>query len=117
MMEMSDKSRLIVIWTSGDREVALKMVFMYTLNSRKQGWWDEVSLLIWGPSGKLLVEDDELKEHLKKMQDQGVELLACKACADMQGISNQLEELGVNVTYMGEPLTKMLKAGWVTLTF
>ena len=32
---MSDnKDKLVVVWTSGDREVALKMVFMYTINSK-----------------------------------------------------------------------------------
>ena len=27
--------KLMVLWTSGDRDVALKMVFMYTLNAKK----------------------------------------------------------------------------------
>ena len=31
-------SELVVLWTSGDRDVALKMVFMYTLNSKLKGW-------------------------------------------------------------------------------
>jgi len=38
----------VVLWTSGDKEVALKMVFMYTLNSRLKGWWDEIKLIIGG---------------------------------------------------------------------
>ncbi len=29
---------LVVVWTSGDREVALEIVFMYTLNSKLKGW-------------------------------------------------------------------------------
>ena len=35
-------NELIVLWTSGDREVALKMVFMYTFNSKTKGWWEDV---------------------------------------------------------------------------
>jgi hypothetical protein len=46
-----------------------------------------------------------------------VELLACKACSDMYGVSKKLEELGVTVKYMGVPFTEMLKSGWVTITF
>lgn len=110
-------NRLLVIWSSSDREVALKMVFMYTRNAMIQGWWDNVRLIIWGPSSKLLSEDDELQAYIKNMRDSGVEVMACKACTDSYGISSLLEELGIQVIYMGEPLTSMLKDGWTTLTF
>ena len=39
-------SRLAVLWTSGDPEVALNVAFMYTLNARRQGWFDEVTLIV-----------------------------------------------------------------------
>jgi hypothetical protein len=56
---------LVVLWTSGDREVALKMVFMYAFNSRRFKWgWKNVTLVVWGPSAKLLSEDKELQEYL-----------------------------------------------------
>lgn len=115
--EPNPGGRLAVIWSSGDRDVALKMVFMYTLNSRLKGWWDTVRLVVWGPSSKLLTEDLELQEKLSDMQTAGVELLACKACADQYGVSDKLAELGVEVIYMGIPLTEMLKTGWSVLTF
>ena len=112
-----EPSKLLVVWTSGDKEVAIKMVYMYTYNAKKQEWFDEVRFLIWGPSSKLLSEDADLQDYLKKMKEVGVELLACKACADMYGVSGKLEELGVDVKYMGRPLTEMLKTEWVTVTF
>jgi hypothetical protein len=110
-------SKLLVVWTSGDREVALKMVYMYTYNAKKNGWWDEIRFLVWGPSSKLLSEDTELQEYIKKMKEEGVELMACKACADAYGVSDKLESFGVNVHYTGKPLTEMLKSDWVTVTF
>jgi len=113
----SEPSKLLVVWTSGDREVALKMVYMYTLNAKKRGWFDEVRFLIWGPSSQLLAGDKELQNYLKQMKDAGVELLACQACADMYGVSDKLRELGVDVKYMGLPLSEMLKTGWTTITF
>ena len=108
---------LAVIWSSADREVALNTVMMYTKNSKLNGWWDNVRLIIWGPSSKLLNEDIELQGAVKNASGAGVELLACKACADEYGASESLEELGINVIYMGELLTKMLKDGWAVLTF
>ena len=61
---MAGSKKLNVLWTSGDREVALKMVLMYSFNAKKRGWWDEVSLIVWGPSAKLLTEDPELQERI-----------------------------------------------------
>jgi len=43
------------------------------------------------------------------MRAAGVILLACKACSDSYGVSEGLEELGVEVKYMGEPFTQILK--------
>ena len=115
--EIQKPSKLLVIWTSGERDVALKMVFMYTYNAKLRGWWDEVNLLVWGPSSKLLSEDAELQEYIKKMKDSGVILTACKACSDSYGVSEALEKMGIDVKYMGVPLTDMLKTGWTTISF
>ncbi len=105
---MEERNRLAVLWTSPDREVALKMVFMYTLNSKLNGWWDQV------------------------------EVVACKACSDAYGVSEQLAALGAVVKFMGlpqqlarvaisikrfllvknrpVPLIQMLQSGWTQLT-
>jgi hypothetical protein len=115
---MAGEDRLCVIWSSGDREVALKMVFMYTYNAKAKGWWNTIRFVIWGPSAKLLAGDDELKGKVKDMIEAGIEVLACKACADSYpGVIPALEEMGVDVKYMGVPLTEMLKDGWHSLTF
>lgn len=113
-MEKPDK--LLMLWTSPDREVALKMVFMYTFNSKLNGWWDEVCLIVWGPSAKLLSEDEELQRYVRKMMEKGVSVVACKACTDSYGVSEQLATMGIDVKYMGVPLTEMLKSGWTQIT-
>jgi hypothetical protein len=111
-----DKCQQLILWTSGDREVALKMVFMYAYNCKKYSWMDNVRLLVWGPSGKLLVEDAELQEQLTELKEIGVELYACKACADLYGISDKLEKFGITVMYTGKMLAELQKAGWFILT-
>jgi hypothetical protein len=112
------KTKQLIVWTSGDREVALKMVFMYAYNSKKRGWMDEVRLLVWGPSGRLLTEDEELQKGLAGLKDEGVELYACKGCADLYGISEKLSALGINVMYTGTMLADAQNGGdWHVLTF
>jgi len=36
--------------------------------------------------------------------------------ADSCGVSEQLRQLGIEVTYMGKPLTDLIKQGWHILT-
>jgi hypothetical protein len=101
---------LVVLWTSGDKEVALKMAFMYSLNSKRFKWgWKDVTLVVWGPSSKLLDEDRELQEYLSRMKEAGVKLLACKKCSDLYRVSDGLRRLGVEVKYMGKLLTEFLR--------
>lgn len=106
----SKPDELAVLWTSGDREVALKMAFMYTLNSKRFNWgWKNVTLVVWGPSSKLLAADTELQEYVSRMKEAGVKLLACKKCSDMYGVSDNLRRLDIEVKYMGKPLTDYLR--------
>jgi hypothetical protein len=62
-MTTSQPEKLLMVWTSGEIEVAKKMVFMYSMNAKLHGWWDEVTLLVWGPSSRLLAGDADLQEN------------------------------------------------------
>lgn len=115
MLDNSDK--LVVLWTSGDRDVALKMAFMYTLNAKKNQWWDDITLIVWGPSAKLLSSGPELQGEIRKMKEAGVVLEACIACADEYGVSDDLRKLGIDVKGMGTPLTDYIRQGRRVLTF
>jgi hypothetical protein len=112
-----EKDRLVVIWSSGDREVALKMVFMYVLNSRLNKWWDEITLIVWGPSADLLSQDYELQEYLAKIRQEKVIIEACLSCTDMYGVTKKLLDLGIDVKLMGIPLTQYIKEGRKIITF
>jgi hypothetical protein len=114
--DISAKEKLVVLWTSGDREVALKMVFMYTFNAKAQGWWEDITLVVWGPSAKILTEDKELQDYMQKIMEAGVTVKACKGCSDQYGVSAKLEELGVTVLYIGKELTDYIKEGREMLT-
>ncbi len=108
---------LLVIWSSGDREVALSMVFMYVMNAHAQNWWSKITLLVWGPSAELLAMDPELRAPIKRLIQAGVEVTACQACADRFDVSDRLAQLGLQVDYQGSEMTRKLQAGWKVLTF
>ena len=116
-MSSSTPNRLTIIWSSADRGVAETMVFMYATNACREGWWDEITVLIWGPSARLAARDPKIQEHMARMKDAGVELLACKRCADDYGVAVALEEQGVKVFYAGPYLTEKIKSGEKLITF
>lgn len=107
---------LVVVWTSGDPEVALDMVLMYTYNAKKQGWWQDVTLVVWGPSQKLAVENQQVREELARMQGAGIDIIACKACSDRYGVTDGLQACGVDVDYIGTTLTEFIQTAHV-ITF
>ncbi len=111
-----NKTKLAVLWTSDDPNLAEKMAFMYTYNAKKQGWFDEVVLIVWGPSAKLLSENKMIQDYVKKMQDAGIKVEACVACAKMYGVDGKLRDMGLDVKGMGVPLSNYLKDGWKTLS-
>ena len=114
--ELKPEDKLVIVWTSGDPEVALKMVFMYAGNAPRLGWWEDITLIVWGPSAKLLAENEELQAAMRAMTRSGIKLEACKACSDMYEVSGKLEECGISVKYMGEALTNYIKEGRHVLT-
>ena len=111
------ENRLAVIWSSGDPEVAMQACLMFTHNAKKQKWFDAVTLIVWGPSAKLLAGNENLQAKIKSMIADGVNVQACRACSDSYGVSSQLRSLGIDVKYMGKPLTDLLKSGWKVLTY
>lgn len=112
-----NSNKLAVIWTSNDPEVAEKVCFMYAQNAKKQGWFEEVVLIIWGPSIRLLAENDDLKADIIKIMDMGIPVEASLSCAQLYGVGPDLADLDIDVKPMGVPLTGYIKEGWKILTF
>lgn len=113
----NSEDKLVIVWSSGDRYVALRMVFMYTLNAKLNNWWDDITFIIWGPSADLVMQDMEIQENLLGIKEHGVKLEACISCADMYGISDDLRALGIDVKKMGTVLTDYIKEGRKVITF
>ncbi|WP_291855148.1 DsrE family protein [Marinilabilia sp.] len=114
---MSKSEKLAVIWSSRDKDVAEKVVLMYTQGAKMKGWFEDVVLIVWGPSTKLLAEDSELQEKVSGLMKAGVKVKACSVCAGEYGVAADLENIGLEVIPMGEPLTSYLKDDWKVLSF
>ena len=108
---------LVVLWSSGDPDVAEKACLMYAHAAKRNSWFKEVILIVWGPSEKLLVENAMLKDKVSAMKKDGVIVEACIACSNMYGVTNDLKVCEVDVKGMGVPLTRYLKRGYKIISF
>ena len=73
-------------------------------------YWDEATIMIWGPSAQILAQNRELQEQMKVVRDSGVKFNACVVCTDDYGVSDTLKELGVALIHTGEMLTEALQS-------
>ncbi len=112
-----DDNRLVVVWSSADPEVAHNMVFMYTGNAKRRGWFEDVTLIIWGPSVRMLVNDESLQQGIKQIKEYGVRVMACRKCAENYGLQEQLLAMDIESIYIGETLSDFIKEGRHVLTF
>jgi hypothetical protein len=92
------------------------MVLMYCLNAKRKGWFNDVTLIVWGASARLLAEDKSIQTKVKEILAEGIAVEACLRCADNLGVSGMLREMGIDVKLMGEVLSGYLKEGRRILT-
>ncbi len=108
--------KLNILWVNDNPITAHTMVFMYAINSKIHGWFDEVEIIIWGPTAKLAAEDESIQEKIERAIQAGVSVKACIACANMLQVTDKLKSLNIEVYGMGLPLTNVLKANEKLLT-
>jgi len=106
---MNDKNTLYILWTNADLDTSLRMVMMYSTNSKVYQWWEHVVVIIWGATAKLAAENAQVREAMKVAMNAGVRFTACAACARQLGVVETLQAQGVEVVGWGEALTQLLK--------
>ena len=113
---MEENKHLHILWTNADPLTAHQMVMMYAVNSLRAGWWDQVTVIIWGATAKYVAEDKDIQERIRAAMHVGVKFTACIACAVNLGVREKMEELGVELKPWGEPLTELLQRQETILT-
>lgn len=108
--------KLNILWTNDNPNTAHTMVFMYATNAMLNGWWDEVNVIIWGPTAKLVADDEGVQERINLAKKAGVNVVGCIACAMQFGVVDELQSLGIELKPMGEPLTDIIKANQKLIT-
>lgn len=106
---MAQSNTLHILWTNPDIETSRFMVMMYARNSMLRGWWEKVTVIVWGATARLAAEDPKIQEEIRLAQEAGVRFTACIACARELSVVTALESQGIEVKSWGPPLTELLK--------
>lgn len=113
---MDEARHLHILWTTGDPDTALGLAITYAYKSVTRGWWDQVTVILWGASERLAAGDTRIQEAMKGAMAAGVRFAACVAYANDLGVADQLTALGVDVSRQGPALTELLQSGRKLLT-
>ena len=113
---MEGVKHLHILWTNADVVTSKLMVFMYATNALSRGWWDKVTVVIWGATAKLAAENKEIQEKITAAAEAGAEISACIACATELGVADKLRELDIEVKPWGPPLTQVIQQGMPLIT-
>ncbi|MEG2593652.1 MAG: redoxin domain-containing protein [Bacteroides sp.] len=117
LVRSANNNKLVLVWSSDDPMVAERVALMFPHAAQKSKWFSEVTLVVWGPSAKLIANDAVLQKKIGQMQTDGVKVEACIACATAYGVVDKLKALNYDVLPMGEPLANYLKRGYQVITF
>lgn len=113
--EVTDR-HLHILWANTDPVAAENMVLMYARNALLNDWWDKVTVIIWGGSQKLAVENEAVRLNMDLAKQVGVEFSACISCAVNLDIVEALQEDGIEVIRWGEKLSLLMQNGKHVLT-
>ncbi len=102
-------NKLYILWTNDNVLTAEHMLLMYAQNTLKKGLWDEVSIIIWGATSKLVAENTHIQKLIVEAQEHGVKFSACSSCAENLGTTQALSDLGIELKGWGKPLTEIIK--------
>lgn len=117
LVRASNNNKLVLVWSSDDPMVAERVALMFPHAAQRNKWFSEVTLVIWGPSAKLIAENAAMQKKISEMQADGVKVEACIACASAYGVADKLKALHYDVLPMGEPLANYQKRGYQVITF
>jgi len=107
---MIKKDKLLIVWSSGEIDVAKRLILLYGSVMLERNYWDKATIMVWGPSAKLIFENKDLQDQVKTVMKTGVKFNTCVVCSDEYGITQELKQLGIDPIHTGKMLTESLKS-------
>ncbi|MCL4478451.1 MAG: hypothetical protein M1381_05030 [Deltaproteobacteria bacterium] len=110
------KQKVLVIVSTENREKALGAL-VFVQNSLKNGRFEDLKLILFGPSEKLASADQALQSIIADIVSMKGNPIACKAISDMHNIGKELTSLGFKLEYVGDPIGQFINDGYLPMVF
>ncbi len=105
------KKELLIHWTTDNFDTSLHMVLLYAHNTKKNKLWDEITVLVWGASQKLVKENEQIADEVKKLHSLNVKVIACEHCAAEMNTTDALASCDIDMFKTGKFLTDWIQSG------
>ena len=63
--------KVLVILSSGNKEIATSVGLVYPLNAAKYKWMDKIKVIVFGPSSRIVAHDPEVQGMLHDCESAG----------------------------------------------
>ena len=110
------KQKVLVIVSTENKEKALGAL-VFVQNSIKNKRFEDLKLILFGPSEKLASTDQALKSIIADIVSMNNSPVACKAISDMHNIGNELTARGFKLEYVVDPIGQFINDGYVPMVF
>jgi len=108
-------AKALVIISSVDEKALVG--FMWATNAIKNGWVEDVEVILFGPIEKAVAEGDErFIPWIEKLRELGKLPIACKRIAELEGFETSLQKY-TKVEYVGKIIAEHLEKGYIPMTF
>ena len=108
-------SKVMVIVSTAEKDKAFTGI-MYAVNAQKNKWIYDLKVIFFVPFENLVCDDEEVAQAASKLLDYETPI-ACKFLSDRDGISGNLEKMGINVDYVGSLISGYIEEGYVPMVF
>jgi hypothetical protein len=114
--DIAGRERLTILWTNADPLTSHHMVMMYARNAKLNGWFDEVTVVLWGAPQRYVACDEDIRLEMEIAKQAGVKFSACVSCSGRLNLTGELADLGIETVRWGEELSGILKRGEALIT-
>lgn len=113
------QNKALIIITSGEEDKEKAVIGMrVAINLKKNGLSNEVNVLFFGPSERLVAKGDkEVDELLIQLFDQKIIPTACKGIAIRDEINTKLLEKKLELDMASGYIARRLDSGFSVITF
>lgn len=92
---MDDRySKFNIIWTFDNPGTFKFMVSKLALDTLTQKGCERVQITLWGPTTRLVAEQEQVQRGIRELMDAGVYVVACRASAEEYKVVERLEAFG-----------------------